>query len=102
MNWKIDKRVMEPVRKWHTNDVLKGWEKSTGWEKVNDLAITRLANHQGIVSVWKVKSIWQRFKFLFHGEITFGTTSKTHPPILIYCSDVVAEQEGLKKSITSP
>lgn len=85
----VDHRIMCPVKKWHTNETLRGWDAEDGKEAVNDLSITTLGNNQGILSIWKIVSIWQRVKFLIHGEITFQVHAKTHPPVQMYCGDVV-------------
>ena len=79
-----------PVKKMHSNSVLKGWpaDKAKGIEKVHDLHITRLIDNS-VVSIWKCKSIIERVKFLFTGEITFMVQSKTHPPISILIHDQI-------------
>ena len=43
---------LEPVRDWHTNNVLKGYEKN-GIVIVKDLPITQLGDK--IISIWKAE-----------------------------------------------
>lgn len=82
----------EPVKKWHTNSVLKGWEENEelGIEKVHDLHITKF--DELVVSIWKCCSFWQRINFLINGEITFQCQGNTHPPISILCGDQVIKK----------
>jgi len=75
-----DNNQMLPVKKWHSNMTYVA-------EGCGDLPVMKLDDR--IVSIWKVKSIWERFKFMFHGEVTFSVWSGQQPPISINCGDVV-------------
>lgn len=92
----MESTIMKPIKKWHTNSVLKGWDGDDKKDPVHDLPVTRIENNGGVVSIWKIKSIWQRVKFLFHGEITFQTMGTTHPPVSFYCGDVITNQNAKK------
>jgi hypothetical protein len=72
-----------PIETWHTNTVLKGFDD------VQDLPITSWPEENRIMSVWKVKSIWWRIKFLFSGEISFMCWGDTHPPVSIMIGETV-------------
>lgn len=52
-----------------------------------DLPVLKLNDR--IVSIWKQHSIWERIKFLFHGEMTFSVFSKEQPPIALSSGDIV-------------
>lgn len=82
---------MTPVKKWHTNSVLKGWGVEGEVNFVDDLPVTVFMSSGNVASVWSVKSFWERVKFLFHGEITIVITGTTHPPISLSCGDVIVK-----------
>lgn len=79
-----------PITKWHTNSTLKGFGD------VVDLPITKFPGL--IISVWKVKSVWWRVRFLFSGEVSFMCQGATHPPISIIIGESVIKNKGESKN----
>lgn len=78
---------MVPVKKPHTNVTY------TGPPGVDDLPTT--IDESGIVSsVWTCKSLWERFKFFFHGEVTLRIYSKSIPPVSVLIGDINHFQEA--------
>jgi len=86
-----------PIKTKYTDTLLLG-----GQPGVSDLHIKRVifqesisgqvhAPIEGIISVWKMKSIWHRILFLFSGEINFQCWGKTHPPICLIAGDYLKE-----------
>lgn len=71
---------LDPIRDWHTNNVLKGIEKD-GVVVVPDLPVTQLGDK--LVSIWQTNSFWTRIKFLITGKINFQIMAPTHAPIAI-------------------
>jgi len=81
---KKEKYEFWPVKKWHTTNVYQA-------AGCGDLPVCKLPDQ--IVSVWKQKSLWERVKFLFHGEITFSVWGQQQPPIGLSCGDIVQRDE---------
>ena len=78
-----------PVKKWHTNKIY------TGPKGVSDLPLTQAGNEDtgtgiGLTlnSVWFQPSIWERVKFLFHGEVTLRIVGNIQPPVSVVCGDI--------------
>ncbi len=77
---KREKNELLPIKKWHTNMTYVA-------DGCGDLPVLKLKDQ--IISVWKQNSIWERIKFLFHGEITFSVFSNQQPPIALSSGDII-------------
>ena len=82
---KLPADIFVPVKKWHSNCTHK-------LEGCHDLPTTVLKDQ--IISVWKCKSIWERIKFLFNGEITLSVMGKGQPPITLFSGDPLKPSEA--------
>lgn len=82
----------KPVQKVHNNRTFTGRPVDsvvTHDGIIKDLPITD--DGETLNSCWTCQSIWERFKFLFHGEITVRVMSKRHPAIAIQLGDTYRE-----------
>lgn len=78
----MNKYDFQPTRKPHQNFTYKAPE---GMDNCSDLHVTNIIG--GSVSVWKVKSIWERIKFLFSGEISLVIQGHGMPPVSLHTGD---------------
>jgi hypothetical protein len=76
----MNKQEFTPVKKWHNTNTHVG----TG--DIKPLPTTKL-NDGSINSVWTLPSKWERFKFLFFGEITLRMMG-SQPPVAIVAGDI--------------
>ena len=80
---------LQPICKKHNNRDAFGYETdSTAVKggKIKDLRLTD--DGQALASFWKCPSVWERVKFLFHGEITVRLLVRKQPPIAVVMGDV--------------
>ena len=82
----------EPINKKHSNFIFKAPESMPD---CGDLHVTRIEDN--IISNWKISSLWERFKFLFHGEITLTIYGQSMPPVSLGISDAVIQKEKNEK-----
>lgn len=80
------KEWMIPVKKPHTNQTFKGDHLTDAHgQKVRNLELT-MTDHS-LISVWECPSLWERIKFLFHGEITLEILGHKLPPFNLTMGD---------------
>lgn len=79
-------KSLEPISEWHTNSALKGYDD------IPDLPITRFDDGT-MASVWKIKSIWWRLKFLLTGKLTMTIMGQTHPPVGLHIGELITKTE---------
>jgi hypothetical protein len=90
---------LTPIAKPHSNGMLGGrpaalHEENVIGGKVHGMPISR--TEQRIVSVWKCASIWQRFQFLLHGEITLTVLGLNHPSVCVSVNDTLSCENSHK------
>jgi len=77
--------MLTPSKEPHNNAKLLGGENAV------DLHITKYNYEDGseaFLSVWRIKSFWQRLKFLFDGRINLAIMGKTAPPMFISVGEI--------------
>lgn len=72
----------QPVKKQHNNFTYTAPDEM---DNCSDLHVTNL--DWGSVSVWGVKSLFERIKFLFTGQISLIVHGQGMPPVSLYIGD---------------
>lgn len=73
---------MTPITKTYHNRVFKGFDDdSVEGGRVSDISVHD--DGQTLEQNWKCVSIWDRIKFLFHGEISVSIYSQSLPPVSV-------------------
>lgn len=79
-----NKYTLIPIKKPYNNFTFTA---PKGMDNCIDLHVTK--TKQQIVSTWKLRSFWERLKFLFNGEITLVIWGQGMPPVSLVNRDIL-------------